>query len=308
MSLTVARKPRMKYGRPIREWTPAEVASLRAEIVHGDFARIAVILGRSKCSINCKALKLGLVTRRHWTSEEKQFVRDNFRKMPAEKIAAAIDRTTSGVFQCARMIGLSIPQRFKAPDFVAFLKEKNALGWSDARIAFARRVDRPAVAHLRRKLGLPVQTFSAFQRNCTREKTLEQIKAAGVKSLADVRCLAFRDFARRRGWPEDLRPRAVQILNTLWARGPMTRRELADAIGMPWKGSRKSLVSNDPGGTYLTHLMRRGLVVCLPRAHRVTGKGKGHSCHIYSLPLTIERSTFERSNDDRRIKCNRSAA
>jgi hypothetical protein len=77
------------------------------------------------------------------------------------------------------------------------------------------------------------------------------------------------------------------MLNAMWDNGPMTRRELADAIGMPWKGSRKSLVSNDPEGSYLAHLIARGLVVSLGRIKK--GKGRGHSCQVYSLPLWIER-------------------
>lgn len=80
-------------------------------------------------------------------------------------------------------------------------------------------------------------------------------------------------------------------VRTLWERGPMTRLELAEAIGMAWKGSRKSLAGNGPGGSYLPTLMRRGLVVSLGRIVQTgpKGKRKGRNVHLYSLPLTIQR-------------------
>jgi len=67
----------------------------------------------------------------------------------------------------------------------------------------------------------------------------------------------------------------------------MTRRQLAAAIGMPWKGSRKSLCGNGPGGSYLATLMRRGLVVVQKRAVKASGKGK--SVDLYMIPLQVKR-------------------
>jgi hypothetical protein len=148
-------------------------------------------------------------------------------------------------------------------------------------------------------LGLPSNRGGERYRDRVRQKTREQLRKAGVESLANVRTKAFQDWAESCGWPRNLRPRHVEILNLLWEKGPQTRREIAAAIGMPWKGSRKSLVSNDPEGSYLAHLMRRGLVVCLGRL--VKGKGKGGSVCVYSLLLTVERKPTER-NDVRRIR------
>lgn len=173
----------------------------------------------------------------------------------------------------------------------AFIREKHSLGWPDAEIArvFQPKTSREWISEVRRSMGLPCNALSEYRINKIREKTKEQIEKAGVKSLANIRTLAFREYARRNGWPEDLRPRAVQILNVLYQRGPMTRREIADAIGMPWKGSRKSLVSNDPEGSYLANLAKRGLVIVLHRARKIHGQGKGRSLNVYALPLHVER-------------------
>jgi len=148
-------------------------------------------------------------------------------------------------------------------------------------------VERHTVGNWRKRLGLPANTLSVHRRELIREKSAEQLRAAGLTTLAELRAPTFRQRALASGGPADLRPRAVQMLNALWDRGPMTRRELADVLGMPWKGSRKSLVSNDPEGSYLAHLTRRGLVVNLGRV--VRGTGSGHSACLYALAFDIER-------------------
>ena len=124
------------------------------------------------------------------------------------------------------------------------------------------------------------------------------VDAAGLPNLAALRAAVFRDRARASGWPEDLRPRAVQILNALWDRGPMTRTEIALAIGLRinYGGPheiRKILKSNDAEGSYLAHLLARGLLVDLGRVGTVVGQGRGRSVHVYSLPLTIERGKVQ---------------
>jgi len=230
-------------------------------------------------------------TGRHvWTDEETAFLRPHYHKTPARLIAAHLGLTERKVYAKAWRIGLCISQRIKAPGFVEYFKRKHAEGWTDSEIARAKRVDRHGVTSLRKRLNLPSNAFSQRRRDQVRQKTKEQLAKAGVSSLGKLRTQVYRQRAREAGWPEDLRFRAVQILNLLWDQGPQTRKQIAAAIGMPWKGSRKSLVSDDPEGSYLAHLMARGLVVSLGRIAK--GKGQGHSCCVYSLPLTIERKRY----------------
>ena len=243
-----------------------------------------------------------MITRRFWTPAECEYLRVcRAAKVPAEIIAKYLPgRTARSVWQQARKLGLSVPQKFRAPDMVEFIRSRNALGWSDSEIAAARGVDRHAVGHVRQELGLPLNRASEHVRAKVAAKTAEQLRAAGLPSMAHLRIESFKARARAAGWPEDLRPRAVQILNAIWDRGPMTRRELATAIGMrtDYGGKheiRKILMSNDPEGSYTAHLIARGLLVVFKRAGRVTGCGKGRSVDVYSLPINIERRKVAQS-------------
>ena len=241
--------------------------------------------------------------RRTWRPAELDFLRTHA-SWPAQQVATYLGRTVRGVYSARATLGLVRPKADFGPAFEAFVREKNADGWPDAEIARAWKCDRHAVGTRRRKLGLPCHACctgkpSARVRDQVRQRTSEQLARAGLPSIGHLRKEAFRARAVAAGWPEDLRPRAVQILNALWDRGPMTRREIADAIGMPWKGSRKSLVSNDPEGSYLAHLTARGLMLVLKRAHQVTGQGKGRSCDVYTLPLWIERKAHDERKDER---------
>lgn len=162
-------------------------------------------------------------------------------------------------------------------------------GLCNPHIAAILQCERHTVGDWRKRLGLPASRGQKCER-CRREtseRTKAQCDSAGLPSLAQLRVRRYRQFARESGWPEDLRPRAVHILNALYERGPMTRREIAEAVGMPWKGSRKSLVSNDPEGSYLAHLLNRGFVVVQKRACK--GRGRGRSTSVYMIPLTIHR-------------------
>lgn len=230
--------------------------------------------------------------RRFWTEEEKAFVLANAGTMTAEAIGAALDRRTSGVYQMFRKLRLQIgAPRIDWETHDATLRRLNAMGYSDAEIAAETGLDRRTLQDRRNKLGLPSNAFNERHRRRVAAKTAEQLRKAGLSNLGELRREMFRQAARACGWPEDLRPRAVQILNELYRRGPMTRRQIADAIGMPWKGSRNSLHSNDPQGTYLAHLMRRGLVIRFGRlvggsADGTQGKGKGQ--HLYALAAEVE--------------------
>lgn len=273
-----------------RPWTTRDRRVLAACVGRLSHAEIAARLGRSMFAVRAYCLRHGYARPAFWSAADRATVRRLYRKVPAAEIARRLGRTFRAVHQCARAMGLHTPQRFRAPDMESFVRERNADGWPDAEIARARGVERHAVAHLRKRLGLPSNQFSARRRAAVAARTAEQLRRAGLPSIGHLRVQAFRARARAAGWPDDLRPRAVQILNLLWERGPQTRRQIADAIGMRWKGSRNSLTSNDPEGTYLAHLVARGLVVDLGRVGTVRGQGKGRSVHVYSLPLTIERN------------------
>jgi hypothetical protein len=121
-----------------RRWTPAEIEFVWRHRTHFTLRpMIALILERTDEAIKRAIHERRLnASRRVWTEAERAIVRAQFRKAPAPEIACRLRRSTSQVYQCARNMGLAIPQRFKAPDMVEFIKARNAEGW-------ARLGDRP---------------------------------------------------------------------------------------------------------------------------------------------------------------------
>jgi hypothetical protein len=172
-------------------------------------------------------------------------------------------------------------------DFAAYFSEKYKAGWSDDEIRKGWKCDRHAVRCYRRNMGLPHNRFSAHVRERVAERTRKQAKAAGVRNLAEVRSLAFRKYAKRYGWPEDLRPREVHILNAILKHGPMTRQQMCETIGLRWNGSRRSLRCKYGRGSYVANLLYRGLLVSLGKI--VKGRGRGSSRQLYTIPLFTER-------------------
>ena len=232
---------------------------------------------------------------RPWTEEESVVLRKDYGNRPTKELAVLFNRTARAVHMHANTLNLVRRREPWPPEFEQLIREAQVQGWTDSIVQqkwnakHDRKVSREWVSeYRRRKLGLPDQRDSADHRRRVAAKTREQCKAAGVKSLAEIQKLTFRRYAEKHGWPTDMPPRCVQMLNVLHDQGPMTRRQIADAIGMPWKGSRKSLVGNVPGGSYLAYLMRKGFVVCIPRS--CTGKGSGRSTNVYALSLAVERN------------------
>lgn len=227
--------------------------------------------------------------RRFWTPDEIDALRQLYLRVPAREIAALLERPLYSVHQAADRHGLSRRGRRWADREKARLRELHAKGWSDTQIAKDLGSDRHVVGAWRARLGLPSVLWSEHQRRRTAANTREQIRKAGLRSMADLRIKAHRDLAIRSGWPEDLLLRETQILNALWEHGPQTRYQLCEAIGMPWKGSRQSMHSNRPDGSYLAHLLKRGLVVTVGKRVVRTGR-RGGNLTLYSLPLGIQRN------------------
>lgn len=173
--------------------------------------------------------------------------------------------------------------RYSKPRFAyeAELRSLHAQGYTDSEIGEAVGRSRVAIGTQRRKYGLPSnRPHQRFIDRC-RNVTKKMVRDRGLKNFCGLRQQAWKDFARRNGWPEDLWPREVTILNALLERGPMTRRQICDAIGLRWCGRNSSLKSHRPGhSTHLGYLASRGLVVRLGTARNV-------SCR-YTLGFAVE--------------------
>ena len=179
----------------------------------------------------------------------------------------------------------AVPQKKLPDNWQDLFRQWNAQGWTDADIAEETQVTRRYVSFLRKEMGLPSNQFSEKRIEAVKAKTKEQLAAAGVASIGELRAQRFQQFAVDHGWPADLRVRGVQILELLLVEPALTRQQICERIGVPWKGSKKSLVSNDPEGTYLANLSARGLVIKSPRVpsgEKGKRKGCGKTVCFYS--------------------------
>lgn len=269
-------------------WSADHEQYLRDHYRDRSLEEMATAVGRSACAVKTRIAKLGLSRsgRRQFTAAEDAVIRARYLDETAEAIARDLGRSAHSVHYRARVIGLHKERRF-GQVIIDAVREHHGKGWSDSEIAAAVGCTRKSVSAQRIALGLPANDRSEHLRDRVKRATRRQLDSAGLNSLADLKREVVRKRCRDAGWPEDLRQRHLDILNALWDRGPMTRREIADAVGMPWKGTRSSLTSNDPEGSYLAHLIRRGLVISFKRA--AMGQGRGRSCNVYSLALDVER-------------------
>lgn len=225
---------------------------------------------------------------RRWTAAELERLRKLYPDHTASECAAMLGRSIRAVYNAVRHAGLEAQRRRTVDDSVLDrIRQRNGEGVCDTEIAAELGCDRHTVARHRKRLGLPSHAYGQQYRARRRAAARRQCEQWGVSSIGELRSLVFRIRSLRAGWPPDLRARHVEILGLLEARGPMTRREIAESLGLPWRGSCRSLKSRDPEGSYLAHLMARGLVISLGRV--VRGRGKGHSVNLYDLAIGTQR-------------------
>lgn len=235
-----------------------------------------------------------------WTRGEKAVVRKWYLRIPASDIAERLPgRTIRSIYLCARSLGL----RKSALPFdsatVNMIRGLHGQGLLDTDIAArivsepgARPIDRRTVCDIRRRLELPVNREARLERR--RQSVRTQFARLGIKIGGELRKLSYCKFARENGWPEDLRPREVQILNVLAEHGPQTRLELALKLGLATgkiakNGVPRLLHGNGSGGTYTASLAQRGLVFIQKRFTTGGGQGKNRLPNLYFLtPQAIE--------------------
>ena len=273
-------------------WSQEDLAVVKAAVRTCPVADVADLFGVSVSAIRslCKARGWRIKGRaRPWTKREDARLRALFGRAEAAAIGRELGRSASGVWARGQKLGLARRNRRpgRGEAWEVELRRLNAEGWTDSEIARHLGCGREQLSEFRRAFGLPNNGLGPRRRAQVAAKTREQLAAAGCASLAELKGRVVRARARALGWPDDLRERAVQMLEALYQHGPMTREQLAAAVRMRWKGTRASLHSNDREGPYLAHLMSRGLVVRLGRLVRRAGRGK--SVHVYSLALDVEK-------------------
>lgn len=266
-----------------RSWTAADDAALRAEWGKVRTWDLAKRIGRSPSALKQRAVKLGLDSDRYYTAADLALVRELYPTHTAAQIAERVHgtaRAALSIYRIAERIGLR-----KAPHWTDEERDRVrvacAAGGTDRDIAARLNLTREQVTHVRNRLGIPRD--AAAVRAAARRAVANQGRTLGVSNGGQLRAYGYRRFARANGWPEDLPPRAVQVLNVLAEHGPKTKRELAEAIGMPTtqiggngyptflKASARSSTMKGHG-SYTALLVARGFVA---RHRRSAGPGSG---------------------------------
>lgn len=221
-----------------------------------------------------------------WTRREYQFVRDNYRRMSVPEMAARLRRSPGMVQNKKDELGLCKPKHKDGGELDQLIRAKHEQ-WTDGEIAEAFGCAREVVSWRRRKMGLPNIWAKARGKEIRRKALINQRATLGVRDVAEFHQWCRNRYAKAHGWPEGLRPRQVQILNAIWERGPMTKQELCEFLGVRWNGSRRTLRGQKRGETFISGLIKRGLLVDLGRVYRPGGKGFNQ--HVYSLSMNIQR-------------------
>lgn len=279
--------------------------------------QISIELGFWKSNITKNLVKLGLKPhdcgRRPWTEQERARLRLVWPDVVAKKKQARDllpefpGKTVARLYQQAKRLGITGPHRIERPkNWKSIIRAKLKLGWADSEIAAVFKVDRRTITDWRHELGLKASGHSDHYRKRVAETTKQQLKKAGLRSLAELRGKAFEGFAEQHGWPRELRPRAVQIIELLMIEQAMTRREICSRLDLRWANTRSNgLHSNvkGGGGSYLGNLMRAGLVICSSRLQLDANPHK--ACKVYSpSPLAYQMKAAFHSRSESNVEKN----
>jgi len=282
---------------PAKWWTPERDAVLRAGRLAGDdMTTVATRLGVTVLAAKCRAVRIGAIVKFRWTPADDARLREMYPTHTAVQIGEALGVPFWRVVNRVGVLGLSKHPHWPAA-VVDRVKVLNAGGKCDREIhELMADVFKPGpagfyqVKSIRRQYGLPY----VKDRDAKRRSVEHQRKTLGVGVGGGLRKYGHRRFAGRSGWPEDLPPRCVQILNVLCERGPMTALQLAEAIGAATDkrnsvhGGRRLLTCSAAScgghGTYTGLLKARGLVMHTRRSGGPgAGKRGAHLPGVYSV-------------------------
>lgn len=249
---------------------------------------------------------------RPWTAYQDDFLRMWWGRVWTKKLADLMDRDAREVSIRAFELGIAgrRPNGYVSPDEEATIRRLAAEGYSITAIGERIGINRHFVSDAMRRLGIRVNRHGPHFHDHHRAMQSKQRSTLGITNPAELRALAYRRFARERGWPEDLSPRQVQILDALYDHGPMGRRQMCELIGMRWIGRKSMSGARLPGNSYLADLLLRGVVFAIKKGFRISGEPLSD---LYFIGPEIKRgdpTTWppQESEDIRRSRSRRSTS
>lgn len=237
--------------------------------------------------------------KRPWTIDDLITLRELYGRKTAKQLGRQLGRSASAVMLKANALGLS--RRYGAPaGLLDFIRQQHAAGYLDTDIhsqwmanhGQLYPVDRKSIRNYRAGLGLPVNSERRLQRR--RDAHRKQLETMGIASLQVLAVRRQRRAALQSGWPLDLSPLEVRIMDALQDGQFRTRREIAEAIGARCEKQRTWFKCRRGTKTALGNLVVRGLVRRTAGRTR-KGHGKGATAYEYWIPLDVLRNRKRRS-------------
>lgn len=228
---------------------------------------------------------------RPWSAAEDETIRASYGDRPGPDLAAELGRPLCSLYKRARQLGVSSPAPpGMTPGRREALTRLHALEWSDPEIAREVGVSIRTIRLWRVRLGLPSNTGTARDRRRRAAQLRDRAAALGLESNGEARRASLDALAIGAGWPAGINPAEVRVLDLLHERGPMTRRQICEALGVPWRGDGRELRCSSPRHqSRLSRLIHLGLV-CIP-ATTPNPSGTGRPCKVYSLTLNAVKET-----------------
>lgn len=253
-------------------YTPAEDERIRA--VWPDVPALAAELGREPASVVTRALRLDLprrIIQRPYTEAELQIVRDRYATEGAKPIARDLGRGQSAIVALAGRLGLVCLRPWTADEDQAIRQMKQE-GRSQKEIAVALGRTVSAAAKRIQFLGLAKPLFDPIAHRAK----LTRLHQPGSNPGPETRWARARIRMGEHGWPPDLNPKEIAILNAL-QRGPQTRKAISLSIGERVDLDERKRLRTHGGISAMARLLARGIVARLRLQN-------GRQCtHVYTL-------------------------
>jgi DNA-binding CsgD family transcriptional regulator len=171
------------------------------------------------------------MTPRPWTHKDIAILRSLYHHKSRPEIGELLNRTPGAVGRKAVKLGLARVHFRMTPAALQTLRTLTEAGYSETDIAEQLGTNWNTVRTYRRKLGLASQPRSAHYRAKVRALTRQQCKSEGVRSLVELRYMRAAAENARRGWPTDISPNGIKILEALLRESPLPTVEIARRIG-----------------------------------------------------------------------------
>lgn len=261
-----------------------------------DVQGIAAALNRTRAGITMRGLKLGLpcpsgCPKRPFTEAEVQAVRDRYAAEGPVPLAREMGRKPADIVGLAGRLGVHCWTHWTREEdqrLIDLCQRK----LTNREIAAALGRSIPSIGKRKQALGLTVALYNPE----ARRRQLITLHQASNPIGSEVRWARERLALGEHGWPPDLNPKEIAILNSLQANGPQNRRTLAKSIGEPM--TRRRVLSTHGGTSAMSRLLARGLVTrCRLRngrkciviytltAFALANKGKHQSVESFNAPI-----------------------